>query len=128
MTKSKAPTDSDANDDDADDDDDDDHNVRASMPSKNASKKMKKPKAPPKSNDFKELVVRKRMASLNASAMLAAAYEVERHLDRVESMAASDNDAPPKPTLPKKIKEIKDEVLESKDVNTLIHTLYTHTD
>lgn len=59
--------------------------------------------------------MRKRMASLNASAMLAAAYEVERHLDRVESMATSEIDAP-KPTLPKKIKDIKDEVLESKDV------------
>lgn len=75
----------------------------------------KKSKTPAKPNDGKELVVRKRMASLNASAMLAAAYEVERHLDRVESMATSETDAP-KSALPKKIKDIKDEVLESKDV------------
>lgn len=78
----------------------------------------KKSKPPAKPNDCKELVVRKRMASLNASAMLAAAYEVERHLDRVESMATSGNDAP-KPALSKKIKDAKDikgEVLESKDV------------
>lgn len=84
----------------------------------------KKPKTPVKSNDCKELVVRKRMASLNASAMLAAAYEVERHLDRVESMATSEDEAP-KSVLPKKIKDIKDikgEVLESKDVNTTTQT------
>lgn len=85
----------------------------------------KKQKTPAKSNDCKDVVVRKRMASLNASAMLAAAYEVERHLDRVESMASSENDAP-KSVQPKKIKDIKDikdEVLESKDVIKHIHNL-----
>lgn len=84
---------------------------------------VKKAKLPTKSTDVKELVVRKRMASLNASAMLAAAYEVERHLDRVESMASSENETP-KPTLPKKI---KDEVLESKDViQTTPRLLFSH--
>lgn len=90
----------------------------ASAASVGPTNSPKKSKPPAKANDCKELVVRKRMASLNASAMLAAAYEVERHLDRVESMATSENDAP-KPALSKKIKDIKDikdEVLESKDV------------
>lgn len=68
-----------------------------------------------------DLVVRKRMASLNASAMLAASYEVERHFDQCDSMynsssAAAESDSDPS-TSPKKIKTIKNEVDESKEVN-----------
>lgn len=59
------------------------------------------------------------MASLNASAMLAATYEVERHMDRVDSMydnrhLSVDSDVP---TVPKKLKDIKDEVLDAKEVS-----------
>lgn len=52
--------------------------------------------------DGSDLVVRKRMASLNATAMLAASYEVERHLDmdslyNDSSSEDSDVDNPPSP-------------------------------
>lgn len=58
------------------------------------------------------------MASLNASAMLAAAYEVERHIDRCEAKynsATNDSDAPS----PKRVKDIKNEDREEKDVSKL---------
>ena len=63
--------------------------------------------------------VRKRMASLNASAVMAATYDVERHLDKhLEQMdtyaRASEAE---KEVTPKRIKDIKDEVVDSKDVN-----------
>lgn len=64
--------------------------------------------------EVKDIVVHKRMASLNASAMLAAAYEVERHMDRVEAKydaATSDGDAP------SPIKDIKNEDKDEKDVS-----------
>lgn len=75
-----------------------------------------------KPTDVKDVVVRKRMASLNASAMMAATYEVERQLDKCEAKMYKCSPVPeePTPTLPKKtkdIKEIKDEVLEPKDVS-----------
>lgn len=89
---------------------------------KPALKKLKKSIAQKaaisKATDVKEVVVRKRMASLNASAMMAATYEVERQLDKCEekmykvSAAATDADITP----PKKAKEIKNEVFETKDV------------
>lgn len=72
-----------------------------------------------KSNVKKEeVIVRKRMASLNASAMMAATYEVERHLDKCEEkMYKIKSDADEHiSSPPKKAKEIKNEVLESKDV------------
>lgn len=73
-----------------------------------------------KSNDVKEVIVRKRMASLNASAMMAASYEVERQFDKCEekmykmSSDAEEHISSP----PKKAKEIKNEVLEAKEVCT----------
>lgn len=90
----------------------------------NASKKFKKPSArqvPAKATEFKELVVRKRMASLNASAMLAATYEVERHLEQCESIYNNDSSGVESdvPTVTKKAKDIKGEILETKDVNRL---------
>lgn len=70
-----------------------------------------------KSSDVKEVVVRKRMASLNASAMMAATYEVERQLDKCEEkMYKVSADAEEHITPPKKAKEIKNEVFEAKDV------------
>lgn len=72
-----------------------------------------------KSNDGKEVVVvRKRMASLNASAMMAATYEAERQFDKCQDKMykiSSDVDEHISPPT-KKPKEIKNEVLESKDV------------
>lgn len=66
------------------------------------------------------------MASLNATAMLAASYEVERHLDMDSlyngSSATDDSDSEEeKPTIsPKKIKEVKAEVLDDvKEVSFL---------
>lgn len=67
-----------------------------------------------KSNDVKEVVVRKRMASLNASAVMTATYEAERQLDKREQklykIEADESVAP------KKAKEIKNELPEPKDV------------
>lgn len=60
------------------------------------------------------------MASLNATAMLAASYEVERHLD-MDSLyngssansESDDDDEDVKPTIsPKKIKDVKAEVTD----------------
>lgn len=70
-------------------------------------------------NDVKDVVVRKRMASLNASAMMAATYEVERQLDKCEAKMYKCSPEPVEhtATLPKKAKEIKDEVLEPKEVS-----------
>lgn len=69
--------------------------------------------------DVKDVVVRKRMASLNASAMMAATYEVERQLDKCEAKMYKYSPGSEEPTaaLPKKVKEIKDEVPEPKDVS-----------
>lgn len=70
-----------------------------------------------KATDIKEVVVRKRMASLNASAMMAATYEVERQLDKCEEKmykVSADTDEHIAP--PKKAKDIKNEVFETKDV------------
>lgn len=74
-----------------------------------------------KTTDVKDVVVRKRMASLNASAMMAATYEVERQLDKCEAKMYKCSPGPEEPTatLPKKAKDIKDEVLELKDVSIL---------
>lgn len=88
---------------------------------KPALKKLKKSIARkpiiPKSNDVKEVVVRKRMASLNASAMMAATYEVERQLDKCkEKMYKVSADTEEHIAPPKKAKEIKNEVFEPKDV------------
>lgn len=70
-----------------------------------------------KKTDVKEVVVRKRMASLNASAMMAATYEVERHLDKCEEkLYKKSADSDDNITLPKKPKDIKNEVLEPTDV------------
>lgn len=70
-----------------------------------------------KKNDLKEVVGRKRMASLNASAMMAATYEVERHLDKCEEkLYKKSADSDDNITLPKKAKDIKNEVLEPTDV------------
>lgn len=70
-----------------------------------------------KSADVKEVVVRKRMASLNASAMMAATYEVERQLDKCEEkMYKIHPDADEQISAPKKAKEIKNEVFEPKEV------------
>lgn len=88
--------------------------------------------SPSTSSDFKEILVRsQRMASLNASAMMAATYEVERHLDHVDSMydsiAKSSSSAAESETqtlTPKKmkdIKDIKDEVLDAKEVRLSIN-------
>lgn len=88
---------------------------------KAVQKKLKKPIArkATKSIDVKEVVVRKRMASLNASAMMAATYEVERQLDKCEEkMYKVSADADEHITPPKKVKEIKNEVFETKDVCT----------
>lgn len=69
--------------------------------SKTAANKRQK-RSPESQTEFKELVVRKRMASLNATAMLAASYEVERHLDmdslyNGSTTEDSDVDDPPSP-------------------------------
>lgn len=108
---------------DSDDNSDNKDNDSPSNSSKNktAFKKYKRPsvvrKAPIKTSDFKELVVRKRMASLNASAMMAATYEVERHLDHCESIYNNSSGGESEvPNLPKKAKAIKDEILDTKDV------------
>lgn len=90
---------------------------------KPAAKKFKKQMiekiAKAKPTDVKDVVVRKRMASLNASAMMAATYEVERQLDKCEAKMYkySPGFEEPTATLPKKAKDIKDEVLEPKDVS-----------
>lgn len=56
------------------------------------------------------------MASLNASAMLAATYEVERHLDRCDSMYYGSSAESDTVVTPKKIKDIKREIEEPKEV------------
>lgn len=84
---------------------------------KKLKKSMARKAAAVKSIDVKEIVVRKRMASLNASAMMAATYEVERQLDKCEEKmykVSADTDEHIAP--PKKAKDIKNEVLEPKDV------------
>ncbi|KAJ6634600.1 hypothetical protein Bhyg_13175 [Pseudolycoriella hygida] len=84
--------------------------------SKKHSKKKRKKSPHDGKSDFKELVVRKRMASLNASAMLAATYEVERHLDRCDSMYYGSSAESDTIVTPKKIKDIKREIEEPKEV------------
>lgn len=71
-----------------------------------------------KTTDIDEMVVPKRMASLNASAMMAASYEVERHLDKCEEkMYKVNTDTEEHITPPPKIaKDIKNEVFEPNDV------------
>lgn len=71
-----------------------------------------------KSTDVKnDVVVRKRMASLNASAMMAASYEVERQFDKCEEkMYKKSPDTEEHISPPKKVKDIKNEVLEPKEV------------
>lgn len=70
-----------------------------------------------KTTDVKDVVVRKRMASLNASAMMAATYEVERQLDKCEEkMYKISADTEEHISPPKKPKDIKNEVFEPKDV------------
>lgn len=78
--------------------------------------------------EFKDLVVRKRIASLNATAMLAASYEVERHLDmdslyNGSSADSEDSEEEEKPVTPKKIKEVKAEVVD--DVKEVILLPYS---
>lgn len=92
------------------------------------------------------------MASLNATAILAASYEVERHFDRCDSLyTSSDNDSvkpkkqpqpqqqqpmasatvqSPKPQpppisvpSPKKIEQIKNEIEDPKEVMMLNYVL-----
>lgn len=96
-------------------DDDSDASVQSKKRSKFAiADKNKSPFLP-----GSDLVVRKRMASLNASAMLAASYEVERHFDQCDSMynssSAAESESEP-PSSPKKLKNIKNETDETKEV------------
>lgn len=103
-------------------DDSDSERESVTIDRKPAIKKLKKSIARKaaafKSTDVKEVVVRKRMASLNASAMMAATYEVERQLDKCEEkmykVSAADSDEHITP--PKKAKDIKNEVIETQDV------------
>lgn len=88
---------------------------------------IRKPVAVTKTTDVKENVVRKRMASLNASAMMAATYEVERQLDKCEEkmFKMSTDTTVDHPVIPpKKPKEIKNEVLEPKDVRNFFFPLH----
>lgn len=104
----------------SDDDDDDDQDNGSPTSSKIKFVKKQKNRTVESKTEFKDLVVRKRMASLNASAMLAASYEVERHLDRCDSMynSSSPESQSEAPSSPKKIKEIKHEIVdEVKEVN-----------
>lgn len=115
-------------DDDSEHEDDADDNKKTSTKSSTEqktvpTKKFKKPSIRKTSvakvtADVKDVVVRKRMASLNASAMMAATYEVERQLDKSEALYKhhrSDSDEQVA-VAPKKPKDIKDEILEQKDV------------
>ncbi|XP_031626867.1 uncharacterized protein LOC116343110 isoform X2 [Contarinia nasturtii] len=102
------------------DSDTDDHDSKT-IDRKPKLKKLKKAiakAAVAKSTDIKEVVVRKRMASLNASAMMAASYEVERQFDKCEEkmykVSAADAEEHITPP-PKKAKDIKNEVFEPKD-------------
>lgn len=61
------------------------------------------------------------MASLNASAMLTATYEVERHLDRCDSMYYGSSAESDTLVTPKKIKDIKREIEEPKEVIDAFH-------
>lgn len=58
------------------------------------------------------------MASLNASAMLAASYEVERHMDMQSmyegSTSDSSSDEADAPPSPKKVKDAKGEQADEK--------------
>lgn len=118
-TKPKPSADSSSSSSSSDDSDSERETTRDRKPALKKLKKSIGQKAIAlKSNDVKEVIVRKRMASLNASAMMAATYEVERQLDKCEekmykiSSDADEHISSP----PKKAKEIKNEVLESKDV------------
>lgn len=64
-----------------------------------------------KDGEIKDLVVRKRMASLNAAAILSATYEAERHIDRQHQALESDEEISSDETrlTPKKLKETKTE-------------------
>lgn len=100
-----------------------------------ANKRQKR--SPESQTVFKELVVRKRMASLNATAMLAASYEVERHMDMASlyngsSTEDSDVDDPPSPrkvvvAVPDAVKaeQIDDATKEVFSV-TFVNTQHTH--
>lgn len=109
-----------------DEDDDDNDDVASQKSSNSKCTKKRKHRTPESKTEFTELVVKKRMASLNATAMLAASYEVERHLDRCDSMynsssAESHSETPPSP---KKIKDIKHEIIdEPKEVITKLTIL-----
>lgn len=85
-----------------------------------AKAQTKKKRTVESKTEFKDLVVRKRMASLNATAMLAASYEVERHLDMDSLYNGSsansgsdeeeeEEDVKPEIT-PKKVKAVKAEI------------------
>lgn len=87
---------------------------------RNNSDTKNKKKSKDKDNDIKDVVLKKRMASLNASAILTATYEVERHLDRDLSQSSEDDINSEEeeggvesideiPSSPVKIKDVKNE-------------------
>lgn len=98
-------------------------------PSSSKFVKKQKQRTVESKTEFKDLVVRKRMASLNATAMLAASYEVERHLDRCDSMynSSSPESQSEAPSSPKKLKDIKHEIIdEVKEVKEYQQSVLTN--
>uniref|UniRef100_A0A1I8PIE3 Uncharacterized protein n=1 Tax=Stomoxys calcitrans TaxID=35570 RepID=A0A1I8PIE3_STOCA len=87
--------------------------------------KLNESKKPPKKRkrtlkeeligDYKGILARKRMASLNASAIVAATYEVERHLDRnLGHLSGYETYEDEQKTTNKKVKETKATAKEPK--------------
>lgn len=93
----------------------------------NGSIKRKKTKDDDKSGD-KNIVTKKRMASLNASAILAANYEIENYAAKHESSStetsdSSDSDEKDEIKPPTMKKEKKDVKMETEEVNDVLSGL-----
>ncbi|CAH1159388.1 unnamed protein product [Phyllotreta striolata] len=79
-----------------------------------AEKKQRKPNEPVM--DLKDMVVSKRMASLNASAILAASYSAEKRPDKCDSDSSSSaGNSSEEEYFARLAKDIKEEIDEKKD-------------
>jgi hypothetical protein len=83
-----------------------------STTAKKTISKKRKHNSPDIPSDFKDVGVRKRMASLNASAMLAASYAVDKNYRRNSDSSYDSDSSVDIPPAPKKPPEVKHEVEE----------------
>ncbi|XP_055634841.1 protein piccolo-like [Toxorhynchites rutilus septentrionalis] len=106
-TKAAASSDAERQTENSDSSSSEDEKAPPSKPpqSSKAEDAKKRKREPKEKNQVIEVLGKKRMASLNATAMLAATYEVQRILYRNTD---SDSDSPPEKPKPKKAKEQKE--------------------